>query len=180
VARAARKPPAHIPPIRDGAGNWARSEQEKANTFAQHLRNTFTPNNIQSDLDPLPRPEQGTLLKYFSPMEVKSTIMKLNSKKAPGLDLITTVMLKEISKKATVRLVQIFNAIIRLRHFPQEWKTAKVIMLAKPGKPAEEPGSYRPITLLPTISKLFEKLLNKRVLTMVEKINIIPEHQFGF
>ena len=53
-------------------------------------------------------------------------------------------------------------------------------MIVKLGKPPEEQGSYRPISLLPTLSKLFEKLLHKRILTMMEKRNIIPEYQFGF
>ena len=49
-------------------------------------------------------------------------------------------------------------------------------MLQKPDKPAEQVTSYRPISLLPVISKLFEKLLLKRLKPMIN----IPDFQFGF
>lgn len=53
-------------------------------------------------------------------------------------------------------------------------------MILKPGKPKNEITSYRPISLLPTISKLFEKLLLKRVIPIMEEAQLIPQHQFGF
>jgi len=112
---------------------------------------------------------------------VKARIARINLKKASGLDLITTGILKELPTQAICRIVPIFNIITRRHYFPQEWKLAKVTMIAESGKPLEEPESYRPIiSLLPTKSKLFEKLLSKRIMTMVEKKNVIPESQFGF
>jgi hypothetical protein len=72
------------------------------------------------------------------------------------------------------------NAAFRLRHVPSVWKVAEVFMLLKPGKPPHETKSYRPISLLPSISKLFEKLLLKRLKPLIERQNIIPNHQFGF
>lgn len=53
-------------------------------------------------------------------------------------------------------------------------------MIPKPGKPPEAVASYRPISLLPILSKLFEKLLLKRLKPELDKLNTIPEHQFGF
>jgi hypothetical protein len=50
----------------------------------------------------------------------------------------------------------------------------------KPGKPLNELISYRAISLLPIVSKVFEKLLLKRLLPMVENNRLIPNHQFGF
>lgn len=52
-------------------------------------------------------------------------------------------------------LKYLINAAFRLKHIPNVWKVAKVIMLQKPGKPSNEAKSYRPILLLPIISKLF-------------------------
>ena len=49
-------------------------------------------------------------------------------------------------------------------------------MIPKPGKPLHEATSYRPITLLPIIFKLFEKLLLKRLKLIVEEKNLIPDH----
>jgi len=53
-------------------------------------------------------------------------------------------------------------------------------MIQKPGKPAELAESYRLINLLPVLSKLFEKFLLSRLLKIIERQKIIPNHQFGF
>jgi len=53
-------------------------------------------------------------------------------------------------------------------------------MIQKPGKPVELAESYKPISLLPVLSKLFEKLLLSRLLEIIERQKIIPNHQFGF
>lgn len=53
-------------------------------------------------------------------------------------------------------------------------------MIPKPGKAPEEVTSYRPISLLPVISKVFEKLLLKRLGPIIAKNKLIPGHQFGF
>jgi hypothetical protein len=50
----------------------------------------------------------------------------------------------------------------------------------KPGKPPTELTSYRPISLLPTVSKVLEKLLLKRLFPVVESNGLIPNRQFGF
>jgi hypothetical protein len=63
----------------------------------------------------------------------------------------------------------------------KDWKVAQVIILfLKLGKPPNELTSCRPISLLPIVSKVFEKLLLKRILRMVENNRLIPNHQFGF
>jgi len=53
-------------------------------------------------------------------------------------------------------------------------------MIQKPSKSAELVESYRPISLLPVLSKLFKKLLLPRLLEIIERQKIIPNHQFGF
>jgi hypothetical protein len=63
---------------------------------------------------------------------------------------------------------------------PDAWKMAEVIMIPKQGKPPNEVASYRPISLLQIISKLFEKLLLKRLKPLIESKNLKPCHQFGF
>lgn len=84
-------------------------------------------------------------------MEVYNTIQK-DAKKAPGYDLITGKILKELPDKALRLITIIYNAVLRLNYYPAQWKTAQVILLPKPGKNLEEVTSYRPISLLPVIS----------------------------
>ena len=119
-------------------------------------------------------------IRHFSPKEVEKEIKLLNNKKAPGFDLVTAQMLKELPPKGIMKLTHIFNAAIRLQHIPKSWKKAEIITIPKPGKSLNDVSSYRPISLLPIISKLFEKLFMKRLKSIIIKNKLIPSHQFGF
>ena len=87
--------------------------------------------------------------------------------------------LKHLPQRAVSLLVLIFNAIIT-RHFPTVWKHARVISTLKPGKDPALPSSYRPISLLDTIGKLFEKILIARILHEINVRGLLRNEQFGF
>jgi hypothetical protein len=70
--------------------------------------------------------------------------------------------------------------MLRLTHFPLIWKFAQIIIVPKPGKPINEVNSRRPISLLPTPSKLFEKLVLSRISIDIDLPTIIPDFHFGF
>lgn len=53
-------------------------------------------------------------------------------------------------------------------------------MIQKPGKPSDQVKSYRPISLLPVLSKVLESLFLTRLMPIIESKNLIPPHQFGF
>jgi hypothetical protein len=59
-------------------------------------------------------------------------------------------------------------------------KVAQIIPIFKLGKPPHLPTSYRPISLLPILSKVFEKLPYHRLIHIVENELMLPDHQFGF
>jgi hypothetical protein len=83
-------------------------------------------------------------------------------------------------RKSIIFLSLILNSLLRLSYFPTAWKHSNIILISKPDKPPKFPSSYRPISLLPTFSKIFEKILLERLIPLSEKSNIIPNHQFGF
>lgn len=60
------------------------------------------------------------------------------------------------------------------------WKLAQIITLPKPGKDPHQASSYRPISLLPTLSKILEKIIYNRFKPIIEEGKLIPDHQFGF
>ncbi|GBP59736.1 RNA-directed DNA polymerase from mobile element jockey [Eumeta japonica] len=73
-----------------------------------------------------------------------------------------------------------FNACIQNCYFPTAWKEAVVIGIPKPGKPRDLPASYRPISLLSVLGKLFEKTLKKRLCEHLIGKGLIINEQFGF
>lgn len=180
VAKATGKPPSYVPPLKIALNKFAHSDDEKATAFAAHLEKVFKPNDIYSDVIPTVQSTNGPPLKPVTPTEIAKVVKKLKTRKAPGLDLITSNILAQCPKKVFVLLTYVYNAIFRLRYFPDEWKIAKIILIQKPGKPADEPNSYRPISLLGTLSKVLEKLIYSRLLPVVEELGILPLHQFGF
>jgi hypothetical protein len=82
--------------------------------------------------------------------------------------------------RAISLLVTLFNAVLTIQYFPAEWKNARVFSILKPGKDPALPSSYRPISLLDTIGKLFEKILLARILKEVSERGLLRDEQFGF
>lgn len=182
-----KRPPKRNIPVKDVNGDWCKSDQSKANAFKEYLEDAFNPFslNTQSDRDEilnfLDIPCQMDLpIKHITPSEVQSEVNKLNNAKSPGYDKIDSKVIKALPKKGIIFLTTIFNSILRLNHYPSQWKYAEIIMILKPNKPENSVSSYRPISLLSTFSKIFERLFLKRLLPILEMQNIIPEYQFGF
>jgi hypothetical protein len=70
-------------------------------------------------------------------------------------------------------LTQLFNAVLLKGYFPAQLKIEQIFLILKPGKISNELTSYQPISLLPTVSTVFEKLFLKRLLPMVENNRLI-------
>lgn len=70
--------------------------------------------------------------------------------------------------------------MLKAQYLPSIWKKAKIIMLPKLGKNPSIPTNYRPISLLPALEKLFEKIIYQRILQITNEKEIIPPEQFGF
>jgi len=119
-------------------------------------------------------------LQFTTTYEVKHRISLLKSKSAPGTDGITPSMLRNLSHKALNHLTHLLNHLLRLGHFPALWKTAIVIPIPKPNKPSNDPNSYRPISLLSNLAKLFERILAARLTSFVLQHQLLPHTQFGF
>ncbi len=76
-------------------------------------------------------------------------------------------------------LTQVINASIREKNFPEIWKTAKVVPLHKKGSKTER-DNYRPISLLPSLSKVLEKVLVRQIVKYYEQNSLFPNSQYGF
>ena len=117
----------------------------------------------------------------FTKTEVNTAIFAAPSKKAPGIDEIETILYKNSTDSLLNPLTTLFNKILETGNFPDCWKESKVAFLKKPNKvDYTSPKSYRPISLLNDVSKIFERVLNNRLKYHVENHHLICELQFGF
>lgn len=184
-----KRPPLHNAPLfNDNTRKWAKTDLHKANLHATHLEKVFKPNSLPNatkrdillHLNETDLIETEHEIPHFSFGEVTKLISKCKTKKAPGKDQLTGLILKKLPDKAIHKLVQIFNAIINLQYVPSKFKEAIIIVFHKKGKPERNPSSYRPISLLSSIAKLWERLYLPRLLKVINIKNILPDIQFGF
>lgn len=69
---------------------------------------------------------------------------------------------------------------MELGHHPRQWRSAKIVVLRKPGKPDYSvPSAYRPISLLNTLGKLLEAVMARRLSYLAEEHSLLPNSQFG-
>ena len=159
-------PQAPVPTVRKPNNELALSDKDKANVFTTHLAGVFKAEQgyIDDDVeDFITAPCQMSLpIRALNPAEVKAELTRLNSRKVPGYDLISGLVLKRLPRITIVLLTVIINRMLNLSYFPILWKYAEIIMIPQPGKPPHEPTSYRPISVLPVTSKLFERLILKK------------------
>lgn len=182
------KRPTIIPPIK-GNGCTYETDDEKCKMFAENLEKTFSP-SLQDEA----RLRMGPIINFnethlpntqdfdqpVTPSEIRGYINGLCIRKAPGFDLMPNILLKNLPKKSVVFLTGLFNACFRLGYFPDAWKHAHILMVPKQGQNHSDCTSYRPISLLSTLSKLFEKCISVRLKAFLNSKNIIPATQFGF
>lgn len=187
LCRLVTNTPEPVRPLLHNDGTPRYVAEDRAEIFAEHLERQFRPNpttntgheaEIERHLHDYftedITPEEDPI--FFTPGQVRKMILKTKPRKAPGADGITNSALRRLPQKTVAAMTRLFNGVMRTGHFPQRWKSGRVIMLPKAHKNTLKPESYRPITLLPTTSKVFEKLLLQHI---TPHLTPRPE-QFGF
>ena len=101
--------------------------------------------------------------------------------KAPDPDTIHNEVLRLGTTTSLFHhLARLFTSSIQLGYIPTAWKLATLRMLLKPDKPVTFTTSYRPISLISSIMKLFERVIEQRLRSHLEDIGLINKHQSGF
>lgn len=111
--------------------------------------------------------------------DVVKIINSLNDTNATGYDEITTKIIKLSSKYIVTPLSYIINLSFETGTFPTRLKQSIVKPLYKKGNHTDM-SNYRPITLVPILSKIFEKAMNGKIINFLNKNSILTENQFGF
>jgi hypothetical protein len=118
--------------------------------------------------------------KLFTFKELIQAIKSLKPYKAPGHDHITTILLQQLPRKVLMKLLHIYNAILRLDYWPRPLKTEHIIMILKPGKTPTDVASYRTISLLATTANVLEKNAPNQANSRIEPPIMAPRSPIWF
>ena len=111
--------------------------------------------------------------------EVITIALGIKSKSSTDYNNISNLLVKKIIYNIAEPLAHIFNLSFTSGVFPEPYKIAKILPIYKTGD-IFSPVNYRPISLLPALSKILEKLVSSRLTCFIDKYNIIFTGQYGF
>ncbi|KAJ8946480.1 hypothetical protein NQ317_003951 [Molorchus minor] len=126
------------------------------------------------------KPADSYLTAPFTITELDRALKQHNNS-APGMDSIHYPMLARLPPSGKRKLLDIFNNIwLNKIPIPQDWFTYITIPIPKPGKPANQAESHRPIALASCVLKTYERLIRNRLEHWLEYNKLLPPSQFGF
>ena len=165
-------------PVLVESGREIEQDQEKAQTL---LRTFFpsTPDGWSTTTE-----DEHTPVIQDNPDlttgEIEEAIRQVKPWKAPGVDGLPSVVWKATWPVLKEWIHAIFQASIKLGVVPAAWKIARILPLRKPNKADYTvPKAYRPISLLPTLGKVLELVVARRLSFWAETYSLLPEGQFG-
>ncbi|CAH8567706.1 unnamed protein product [Dicrocoelium dendriticum] len=172
-----RKVKTGIPPLKTDGG-LTTTAVDAANALLLQF-GTVTANAIE----PLPNQHSpnvvGISTVTFTSAAVASKLRSLRENSAPGVDKIRPKVLKTLAPTIAAHLASFFQSLLNSQTLPSEWKSGIVTPIYKGGK-RSDPANYRPITLLPVLSKVMESLVADEITRYFESLKLISHLQHGF
>lgn len=149
------------------------------NQLANDIQQTVTQNDLNQYLCSLPSLSKSFVLLDTDNNEVNSIINSLKSDSAPGWDNISTRYIKHVKHEIIPIITHLANLCFKKGTFPNSLKKSIITPIYKGGQEGDV-NNYRPISVIPVIAKILEKLLNSRLLSYLQTNNILSPSQFGF
>ena len=148
----------------------------------------LSPASLNSNLDDsgvsLPVFPSRTNLKLhnisITPKMVRKVVMNLDLSKASGPNCIPVVVLKNCEPELSYILAELLNKCLKESCFPDCRKVSSVVPVFKNVGERSTAKNYRPVSLLSVVSKVFEKLVNNRIVDHLEKCGLFSDFQYGF
>ena len=123
-----------------------------------------------------------TIRQEVTKEDIQYVLKGIAPNKAPGEDWLQTGFLKACRKPFRQAIARIAEDSFQLKHFPQCFRTAQVVVLQKPGKTLQQQQqarAWRPISLLSCIRKIIEALIGDRLTDKAEAMGLLPKGQMG-
>jgi ribonuclease HI len=164
-----------VPALHVDANEITKNEDK-----AQAFLDAFFPEMNEPHEDPLSHLPLELPWQPITELEIQRSLKTAKGSTAPGEDGLPTLVWKHLWKSLKEITTGIFTASINLGYHPKRWRSAKIVVLRKPGKSDYSiPGAYRPISLLNTLGKLLEAVMARRLSYFAEKHGLLPDTQFG-
>lgn len=186
-------------PITDPNGHPILDDDEKAETFRALYEDIYCvpdPSPEHFDIHEQAKDFADTIREHFGDIQARNEdafdinttvtpddiqkVLRQTKLSAPGPDGIYYRHIKQLPERALEYLAGIFSTTIKCAYIPDQWKSGTTILIPKPGKNPKSAINYRPITLLSTIGKSLERVINERLKEKIEQNNLLPESQAGF
>ncbi|CAB0040424.1 unnamed protein product [Trichogramma brassicae] len=112
--------------------------------------------------------------------ELKGAQSRIKERSAPGPDGIPNSALKIAVAARPDIFLRVYTTCLETGDFPSSWKRQRLVLLPMPGKPPDEPSSYRPLCMLDTAGKILERIICDRLEAFTERPGGLSERQYGF
>ena len=144
---------------------------------AEHLLNSLTP-DYSIPPSPIFSNQNSTLEVPISMQELEKCIKSKDT--SPGYDDISYSMIKKMPLVGKLILLSLFNNILNFGFVPQQWRNICIVPIPKIGSGSSDITSWRPISLISCICKIFHYILYRRIEWYVEKNNLFSKNVVGF
>lgn len=164
--------------------NDIQNSIDNVNQYFANIGDVLASKILQSNLD-TPNlnsnnpPTNSFVLLDTDEDEVNNIITGLKNTSATGWDKIPNKLLKNYRKILIPHITYIFNNCLAAGTFPNCLKKSVIHPIHKTGD-RDRVNNYRPISILPSISKILEKIINIRLINYLENNNLLSNCQFGF
>ena len=161
--------------------NFITNFLEKANLFNEFFRKQCQPlqNNISLPKSNTDHTENRLNVIIFENEKLLKIIQSSDANKAYGCDGISIRMLKQSSPSIIKLLSIIFQNYLKSGTFPNDWKKGNIVPVHKKNS-KQLVNNYRPVSLLPICSKIFEKIIFNSIFNFMIQNNLLNSCQSGF
>ena len=174
-----------VPELLQG-NKMLKSDVEICNAFNNHfasagkkVQESITGTELRQSKPFISRVDKGMTFCHVTESEICRLVDKIKPKTSTGFDGISNWLLKKLISVIKHPLCCIFNKSLESGIYPNLMKLAKVVPLHKSGS-KNIADNYRPISLLPVISKILERIVYNRTVVHLDANNIVFPRQFGF
>lgn len=153
---------------------------EHFSTVAENLlQSAFHSNLVNNGTTLKWIPDRSLFIKQTDTEEITKIINNLKTNASAGYDNIKVKVIKRLKAVLAPTIAKIINNNIKQGIFPDELKVARITPLYKGGN-KQDLNNYRPVSVLPVFSKIYEKVIHQRLITFLEDIKFLKAGQNGF